>query len=493
MVVGPRYIEFEEIREEASLLRARFFPAARGSSDSTTQTARQQYARALLQPAADPEKVKHLHRGLARHFHPDLASDHARRVLRERLMTDVNLAFEDQDLRRLQLLAGALDHDENGDAARQLAAVSVTPVNELRERAEYAARQNHDLLAELAASVARQSAAVKERGATYLHPETPLSLVERALADPAVTAYSRCLRFPAQISMGELTVRAERDIDAPLSLPVPAQGALTVPFGKAVILRLSSGSTDLSPLLALDREDLHGVIDEWPAFVSLNDEQVQPLAHFSSLEVIQLGRTEISGRVFDHFPSLHELRVLVLEETEFDDAGLLRLEECVWMQRLDLSFTQVTGPGLRAIRNMTALRDLSLYGTAVADGDLAILDHVPGLRKLNLGLTAITDNAQAHLRHLRFLEVLHLGGTAITDSVLSTLAGLPALRELVLWETGVSDAGLDIIGSFAALRYLDTDQTKVTPGALAAFRVARPEVRLPCDIWADDGIERNET
>jgi hypothetical protein len=285
--------------------------------------------------------------------------------------------------------------------------------------------------------------------------------------------------------MGELLVRAERDIDAPVSGVGPARGIIRIPFSKAVILRLDKTCDDLSPLKRLDPEDLHGVIDEWPDFVDLNDDQVRPLAHFRSIEEICLGRTGITGRVFEDFRTLHQLRVLILEETQFDDAGLLRLEECVWMQRLDLSFTQVTGPGLWAIHNMTALRELSLYGTAVADRDLAVLERIPGLRNLNLGLTGVTGACAVHLRHLHALEVLNLGGTKITDAVLETLAQLPALRDLVLWETAVTAGAMEKLKTFPALRYLDVDQTGVTPEALADFRAGRPEVRLPSDIWSE--------
>ena len=438
----------------------------------------------MTRPTGDSEKLKRLHRELARYFHPDLASDHARRVLREQLMTEVNLAYSEEDLRRMELLAGALDRDENGDAARELAALAVTPINELRERAEYANRQKRDLLTELALHLRRKTMETQQKGAAMLpRPAGEGTLVERALADLAQVSSSRLLRFPHGGTMGEISVRAERNIDAKITVLGQAQGTVQAPFGKAILLRVNGECSDLTPLLELDPEDLQGFIDEWPDFVNLTDEQVQPLAHFPSLEVIQLGRTEVTGRVFDRFPSLHELRVLILEETQFDDAGLLHLEDCVWMQRLDISFTQVTGPGLKAIRNMTALRELSLYGTAVSDDDLKIIDHIPGLRNLNLGLTGVTDAAAQHLRHLQYLEVLNLGGTGITDAILDTLSTLPALRELVLWETGVTTAGLEKIRNMESLRYLDVDETKVPKEALDPFRQARPEVRLPSDVW----------
>jgi hypothetical protein len=88
---------------------------------------------------------------------------------------------------------------------------------------------------------------------------------------------------------------------------------------------------------------------------------------------------------------------------------------------------------------------------------------------------------------LRALEVLNLGGTGITDAILDTLARLPALRDLVLWETAITAAGAAKIRAFPNLRYLDLDKTGVSPEDLRAFREARPEVRLPSDIWAEAG------
>jgi hypothetical protein len=84
-------------------------------------------ALALGRAAADPAKLRSLHHHLARAFHPDLVSDPERAVLREQLMTEANLAYREQDLGRLEVLERALDHDANGDAARQLAELALPP------------------------------------------------------------------------------------------------------------------------------------------------------------------------------------------------------------------------------------------------------------------------------------------------------------------------------------------------------------------------------
>lgn len=493
--VGPRYVELDEARAQSAKLRARFYPAAHRDSLAARERARlsaEACAAVTARPAADPQRFKQLHRELARNYHPDLASDRAHRALCEQLMTEVNLAHADGDLKRLEILHRALT--ESGDVISQLQQLTHTPLTELRERVDYAARHRYDLLAELSKRIQELTVDEKLRVAQSSRPAgaagagapsaPSTSLIVRALRDLSELS-TRRLVFPADQPMGQLSIRGEFDIDAVPTVLGPARGTVGIPFGKTVILRLDANCSDLSPLARLDPDDLNGLIDEWPDFVNLNDEALRPLARFTRLEELRLGRTEISGRVFDGFPSLHELRVLVLDETEFDDAGMLRLEGSVWMQRLDLSFTRVTGEGLRALHNMTALRELSLYGTAVRDADLSLLERTPDLRNLNLGLTGVTNEGARHICQLRAMEVLHLGGTGVTDAVIDYLDDLPKLRELVLWETAITPAGAARLEDFKALRYLDLDKTAVTPETLAAFREARPEVKIPSDIWAE--------
>jgi len=486
--VGLRYVELDEARAQSAKLRARFYPAAHRESLAAREQARisaEACAAAARKPITDPARFKHLHHDLARNYHPDLAEDQAHRLLCERLMTEINLAHSEGDLQRLEILHHALA--DNGDVVSQLQSLTRTPLAELHERVEYAARHRQDLIAELAHRVHEMTIEEKLQAAQPSHHVVTARTVDpmaRALNDLAGIS-ARRLVFPADRSMGQLSVRGEFNIDAAPVVLGAARGSVPVPFGKTVILRLDAKCSDLSPLAKLDPDDINGLIDEWPDFVPLNDEALRPLARFTRLEELRFGRTEITGRVFDAFPSLHELRVLVLDETAFDDEGMRHLEGSVWMQRLDLSYTQVTGDGLRALHNMTALRELSLYGTSVNDADLSLLQRTPDLRNLNLGLTKITNDGARHIRELRAMEVLHLGGTGVTDSVLDLLAELPRLRELVLWETAITSAGAERLRGFRTLQYLDLDKTAATPEAIAAFHAARPDVKMPSDVWQE--------
>ncbi len=484
--VGRRYVELDEARAQSAKLRARFYPAAHRESIAAREQARisaEACAKAAVRPRPDPQRFKQLHHQLARNYHPDLATDPAHAALCEQLMTEVNLAHSDGDLERLEILHTALI--ETGDVISQQQQLSRTPLAELGERVTYAARRHHELLAELANRIHELTMDEKLRTAQSSRTAggaPPTNLIARALRDLADLS-ARRLIFPAAQSMGQLSIRGEFNIDATPTVLGPARGIVAVPFGKTVILRLDAACSNLSPLEQLHPDDLNGFIDEWPDFVPVNDESLRLLAKFTRLEELRLGRTEITGRVFDNWASLHELRVLVLDETEFDDDGMSKLEGSVWMQRLDLSFTRVTGDGLRALHNMTALRELSLYGTSVSDADLSLLERTPDLRNLNLGLTQITNEGARHLRELRAMEVLHLGGTGVTDAVLDYLADMPKLRELVLWETAITST--ERLRNFKSLRYLDLDKTAVTPKAMEEFRQARPDVKIPSDVWQE--------
>jgi hypothetical protein len=482
---GSMYVKFDEVRREAARLKSRFEPAAHREYVAALEQGKLSVAdcqRALTKAPPDAQKLRRLHVELARLFHPDLAVDPVRRSLCEQLMTEINIAVQDADTQRLESIRDTIGGD--ADAAQEMAELTRSVPFQLNARNQYALRQQQDLLTDLTAWVYAQADQalrnLSHNQPTRLFP----NLMLRALEDLQSVSI-RLLHFPKDYSLGELSVRAERNIDSPRTVLGEARGGVRVPFAKALILRIGKACKSLEALRVLDSEDINGFIDEWPDFVELTDEMLLPLTTFNRLEELNLARTKITGRVFDAFPPLRELRSLILDETAFDDHGMQRLAESIWMQRLDLSSTRVTGRGLAAMNRMKSLRDLSLHATPIEDGDLAVLDFLPQLRNLNLGLTRITDAAMERISRLSQLEVLHLGGTQITDRSMEWLAELPMLRDLVLWETKLSAAGLKKLTQCRALRYLDADQTNVTRQDLVAFRNHCPEVKLPSDIWSD--------
>ncbi len=479
---GSMYIKFDEARVQAARVKLRFDPFAQHEYHAAAEQwklSKMDCQQALARPVANPSRLHKLHLEMARLFHPDLALDPVRKSLCEQLMKEVNSAVEDGDYPRLEAMRETIQSDS--DAALEMTALTYGVPFQVNARNQYALRQGQDLLTDLTEWLYAQADKAQRTGDHNRPTRSFGDLMLRALEDAQVISV-RLVQFPRDATMGQLAVRAQRFIDSPLTVLGQAQGMVRVPFTQALMLRISKDCQSLEPLRVLDAEDFNGLIDEWPDLVNLTDEMLQPLARFTRIEELHLARTGITGKLFDRFSSLHELRVLILDETSFDDHGMQRLGEAIWMQRLDLSSTRITGRGLALLHRMKSLFDLSLYATVVGDADLEVLESLPQLRNLNLGLTQVTDGAIDKLAYLHHLEVLHLGGTAVTDRALTRLAELPALRDLVLWETKISRAGLLLLTQCPTLRYLDVDQTAVTDGDLAAFRARRPDVHLPSKI-----------
>lgn len=161
-------------------------------------------------PAEQQAVLRQLYRGLARRFHPDLATDDAERERRTALMMSINAAYAAGDLERLQQLAlepdhhAAADHESDeqlaeslarevercrlrlAEIARELAALERHESTQLLRRVERAAADGRDLLEELAADLrARVSEKMVERDVlqTQLDESDDDELGDDALAD----------------------------------------------------------------------------------------------------------------------------------------------------------------------------------------------------------------------------------------------------------------------------------------------------------------------
>jgi hypothetical protein len=135
----------------------------------------------------------------------------------------------------------------------------------------------------------------------------------------------KAVRFPAERSMGALWVR-ERSLDS-YTFWEPcgnAQGIVTVPAGKELRLNATpQASTDLSPLSALQSEDLQYL-------------------QLSSSRVINAGLRYLRG--------LTGLRVLWLYDTPIGDDGLVHLQALTGLRVLNLRSTLVSKEGIDALQ-----------------------------------------------------------------------------------------------------------------------------------------------
>ncbi len=183
--VGVLYAELDEWNAKLAELAA----VANGSEEARSAATQARAQAAESRAASQGEVTKHkefiaspelksLYREVAKRVHPDLATDEEDRRQRERLMTEANRAYENGDAERLKAILHEYESSPDsvrgtGIAAdlirvlRQLKQVSSrlaqiedeitsvvgSDIAKLKAKAERAATEGRDLLAEMAATV----------------------------------------------------------------------------------------------------------------------------------------------------------------------------------------------------------------------------------------------------------------------------------------------------------------------------------------------------
>jgi internalin A len=126
---------------------------------------------------------------------------------------------------------------------------------------------------------------------------------------------------------------------------------------------------------------------------------------------------------------LKQLRYLDLRLTKIGDAGVANLRHLTSLQTVNLFRTQLSDQGLSYIKNLKRLQTLLIGGTKVTDAGLVNLKSLKELKKLSLFQTQVTDAAIPHLKVLPKLESLLISGTKISDAGARELQkALPRLR-----------------------------------------------------------------
>ena len=202
-----------------------------------------------------------------------------------------------------------------------------------------------------------------------------------------------------------------------------------------------------------------------------NDDGLQGIKKFPTLQSIQLNGTNVTSGVLQHFEGLNQLKILSLAGTQVSDTNFAAIGKLVNLENLNLKQTRVHGPGIRQLESLTKLKVLDLGDTQLDDSDLSQFGKMPQLESLSLENTPITGAGFGPLKGLGKLSTLNLNRTQVGDSALRQLGKLPQLARLELSSTRVSDGGLNhILESAAQLRYLDAFGTNITDASLASLQ-----------------------
>ena len=197
--VGSLYAELDGIKAKIARARARLNPEddlAEEEADEAEERAQESEqsageaqeapARAKFKPS---DELKKMYRDIARQVHPDLASDEAERERRNRIMAEVNRAYEAGDEERLQAILREWQSspesvkDEGIGAElirviRQIAQAEerIATIDEafdelqnselqrLRDQIEEAELEDRDLLSEMAKEITAEIAEAKAEG-----------------------------------------------------------------------------------------------------------------------------------------------------------------------------------------------------------------------------------------------------------------------------------------------------------------------------------------
>ncbi|MHC4111897.1 MAG: redoxin family protein, partial [Planctomycetota bacterium] len=196
----------------------------------------------------------------------------------------------------------------------------------------------------------------------------------------------------------------------------------------------------------------------------------QRLEGLTSLQELNLSRTQITNKGLTHLSGLTSLRKLFLSNTQITDAGLAHLKNLTSLQSLCLHDTQVSDAGLAHLKDLTSLQSLCLHDTQVSDAGLAHLKDLTSLETLRLEKTQVSDAGLMHLKDVSQLKLLHLHATAVTDAGLLHLKGLTNLQRLDLGKTQLTDAGLAQLKGLTNLKGLNLNWTEVTDEGLVHLK-----------------------
>jgi hypothetical protein len=119
--VGPLYAELDEVEARIAEKEAKREPLnSKAAEAASTARSKAEESRRVVDsvltlppPVQRSQTLKDLYRTVAKRLHPDLARDEMDRVIRERLMTEANLAYERGDEAKLREILE--EYDSNPD------------------------------------------------------------------------------------------------------------------------------------------------------------------------------------------------------------------------------------------------------------------------------------------------------------------------------------------------------------------------------------------
>ncbi|QDU54278.1 leucine-rich repeat domain-containing protein [Aeoliella mucimassa] len=225
----------------------------------------------------------------------------------------------------------------------------------------------------------------------------------------------------------------------------------------------------------------------------VSDSSLAKLLELTRLERLNLGCAQPCSPA-----GQRPMPVSAVLRNRITNRGLAVLVDCISLRRLNLQATHVNDRGLlHSLPEMPGLQRLTLSYLDITDHGIDALESLKWLVELRLEHTAISSDAMIRLMSSKVhsLRDLDLSNTVVSDA---TLAAFPAdclLQELRLIDTVVSDAGCQHLSQYKSLQNLRLDYTQVTDdgvrelaacGQLRNLELFRTKVSDTCLVWLSD-------
>ncbi len=183
-------------------------------------------------------------------------------------------------------------------------------------------------------------------------------------------------------------------------------------------------------------------------YCKVSDEGMKALRNHPTLRFLDVEKVsgeDEGGLTDDAFESIGTIANLeelcVMSQDKFTDKGLEKLKGSTKLQKLDVSFTKVTGSFLASLYRLTALCYLRMSNCPNLKGSAII--HIQAFRQmkeLSFNDSPIGNDAVGYLVDLPELAELDICYTQVTNAVVSHIDKMRALQELYIVVDGVTRA-----------------------------------------------------
>ncbi len=198
-------------------------------------------------------------------------------------------------------------------------------------------------------------------------------------------------------------------------------------------------------------------------------------------------RAKVPRSLLEQVAGISTLERLNLSFSDVSDDALEPLKKLRSLRELNLSFSYVTGKAIRTVSTLQNLLSLQLVACKVTDDDLKALADMPQLVNLCLGETQVTDAGLPRIAVLSELVWLDLRNCSITDQCLRKLGHFKQLQNLWLSKTirygeddrsALTDASVEYLSTLKTLVDLQIADSQLTDEGLTRLRDALPKAHI---------------